>query len=255
MASGVAADEVRDNLLTQVLLAVDAVEDALELMELAERRLAHEHEHAVTGMFGSHLQASADVSADEFARIFHSSTVGCLVLAAVEQEIVAHATSYEALLDTRQGVDSAVDLKQSRVVGIEVGAYLRMDAAGTLAAFAGIEVAPVHAVHVGRRASEVGEIALEVRHLDDLFHFLDDALLGATGDELPLMGRYGAEGTASEAATMDVHAVLDHVERRYALALVLRMWLSRIRKVERGVELGCGHGWIGRVDYHIVYSG
>ena len=141
------------------------------------------------------------------------------------------------------------------MVGIEVGAYLRMDTAGTLAAFAGIEVAPVHAVHVGRRASEVGEIALEVRHLDDLFHFLDDALLGATGDELPLMGRYGAEGTASEAASMDVHAVLDHVERRYALALVLRMWLSRIRKVERGVELGCGHGWIGRVDYHIVYSG
>ena len=56
------------------------------------------------------------------------------------------------------------------MVGVEVGTDLRMDAAGALATFAGIEVSAVHAVHVGRGSAEVAEIALEIGHLDDLLH-------------------------------------------------------------------------------------
>ena len=41
-ASGMAADEVGDDLLVETLLAADAVEDALELVEELERGLAHE---------------------------------------------------------------------------------------------------------------------------------------------------------------------------------------------------------------------
>ena len=37
-----AGDEVGDYLLVEMLLAIDAVEDALEVVELLERRLAHE---------------------------------------------------------------------------------------------------------------------------------------------------------------------------------------------------------------------
>ena len=49
-ASGMAADEVRDDLLAQATLAVDAVEDTLEVAELLEGRFAHELEHGVGHM-------------------------------------------------------------------------------------------------------------------------------------------------------------------------------------------------------------
>ena len=50
-----AGDEVRDELLVEMLLAVDAVEDALELVELLERRFAHQSEHTVAGVLRCHL--------------------------------------------------------------------------------------------------------------------------------------------------------------------------------------------------------
>ena len=168
MAAGVAADEIGYDLLVEVLLAADAVELPLELEELLERGLAHETEHTVAGMLGSHFQASADVAGDELAGVFLGGTVGGLVLAVVEQEVVAHAAADEAFLDAGQGIDGAVDVDEARVVGVEVGTDLGMDAAGPLAALTGGEVAAVHAVHVGRGAAEVAEVAFEVGHLDDL---------------------------------------------------------------------------------------
>ena len=41
------ADEIRDELLAQSFFTVNSVEYLLELTELAERRLAHDVEHAV----------------------------------------------------------------------------------------------------------------------------------------------------------------------------------------------------------------
>jgi len=78
-----AGDEVGDNLLVEMLLATDAVELSLEVLELLERWLAHEVEHAVAGVLRGHLQSSADVAGDEFAGIFLGSTVGGLILAAM----------------------------------------------------------------------------------------------------------------------------------------------------------------------------
>ena len=54
-AARMGADEVGDELLAKALLAVDAVEDALELLEQLERGLAHELQHAGAGVLGSHL--------------------------------------------------------------------------------------------------------------------------------------------------------------------------------------------------------
>ena len=62
------------------------------------------------------------------------------------------------------------------------------------------------------------------------------------------MGGDGAEGTAAETAAMDVDGVLDHVVGGDALALVLGMGLSRVRQVERGVDLLSGHRRVRRVD-------
>ena len=70
MATRMRRYEVRNNLLVQVLLAIDAVEDALELFKLLERRLAHKHQHTVAGMLGGNLQTTADMVADKFASVF-----------------------------------------------------------------------------------------------------------------------------------------------------------------------------------------
>jgi hypothetical protein len=80
LTAGVGGDEVGDDLLSQVLLAVDAVEDALEGVELLERGFAHEPKYTVAGMFGSHLEASADMAADEFTGVLLGNTVGRLIL-------------------------------------------------------------------------------------------------------------------------------------------------------------------------------
>ena len=76
-------DEIGNELLPQVLLTVDAVEEPLELLKLTEGRLAHEHEHAVAGMLRSHLQATADVVADELAGVLFRRAVGGFVVTSI----------------------------------------------------------------------------------------------------------------------------------------------------------------------------
>ena len=144
-----------------------------------------------------------------------------------------------------------IDVEQLAVVGVEVRTDLRLDATGTTAFLTGILVASRHAVHVGRGAAEVGEIAFEVGHLHDLFHLSENALLGTAGDKLTLMGGDGAEGTAAETAPMDVDGVFDHVVGRDTLAFVFGMGLTRVRQVERGVKLFGGHRRIGRIHYDV----
>ena len=65
------------------------------------------------------------------------------------------------------------------MVGIQVGTYLRINTTGTLAFLTGLEITSVHAVHVGRRTTQIAEIALESVHLHDLLHLAQNALLGA----------------------------------------------------------------------------
>ena len=82
-ASGMAGYEVGDNLLVQMLLTIDAVEDALEVIELLKRRFAHQVQHAVAGMFRSNFQSSADMTSNQLAGILHSRLVSCFVLALI----------------------------------------------------------------------------------------------------------------------------------------------------------------------------
>ena len=106
----------------------------------------------------------------------------------------------------------------------------------------------MHAVHIGRRSAQVAEIALESVHLHHLLHLAQNALLGATGNEFSLMGRNGAEGTASETAPMDIDTELNHVVGGNALVLIFQMGYAGIGQVEGGVEFLGGHRWIGWVD-------
>ena len=249
VAAWVGGDEIRDDLLVESLLAVDAVKDGLEAVEEVEGGLAHQVEDVGAGVLRSHFQASADMARDELARVFLRRSVGLLVLAAMEQQVVAHARSDKTLLDAGERIDGMVDVEQLLVTGVEVGTDLGMDAGGALAVLAGLEIAPVHAVHIGRRTSEVAEVAFEPGHLNDLAHLAQDVLLRPAGDKLALVGGDGAEGAAAEAATMDVDAKLDHLEGGDGLALVLRVGIARVGQVEGGVELLGRHRRIGRIDH------
>ena len=62
------------------------------------------------------------------------------------------------------------------------------------------------------------------------------------------MGRDGAECTAAETATMDIHRKLYHIISWYALVLILGVGQTRVRQVERSIKFGCGHRRIGSVD-------
>ena len=166
----------------------------------------------------------------------------------MEQQVVAHAAADEAFLHAGQGVDSPIEVEQLLMAGVEVRTYLRMDAAGALAVFTGLQVAAVHAVHIGRRASEVAQVALEVFHLYDLLHLAQDAFFRAAGNEFALVGRDGTEGTAAKASAVNVDAVLDHLVGRDALALILGMGQACVGQVEAGVELRRGHGRVGGID-------
>ena len=127
-ASGMTADEVGYDLLAQVTLGIDAVEDAFEVAELLERRLAHEVKHTVGNMLRCHFQSSTDMVLDEFLGVFCRRPVGGFVFGAMEQEVVAHSAAYVAVAYLRQCINGTVDVDEFRVVGVEIWAYLRMNA-------------------------------------------------------------------------------------------------------------------------------
>ena len=245
-----AGDEVGDELLAEPLLAVDAVEDALEGFKLGKRGLAHDVQHAVGGVLGGYLQPPADVAGYQFVRVLACSLVDGSIRTFVQQQVVAHAAADERTLDARQGINGMVDVEQRTVVGVQVGAYLRVDARGALALHAAVLVASLHTVHVGTGSSQVAQVAFEVGQLHHGLHFAQDALFGAADDELALVGRDGAEGTASETSTVDVDGELNHVVGRDAFALVLGVRQARVGQVVGVVQLGLAHGRIGRVDHH-----
>ena len=81
LTARMAGDEVGDDLLAKTLLAINTVEDALKLVELLERGLAHEVEHTVAGVLGGYLEATRHMTSNQFAGVFHSGLVAGLVLA------------------------------------------------------------------------------------------------------------------------------------------------------------------------------
>lgn len=163
LTAGMTADEVRDNLLFEIALAVNLVKDALELVEELEGWFAHQVQHFVRRMFRSYLQATTHMLAYQLAGVFAGRLVNLLIISLVQQQVVAHATAYKTLLDARESIDGMVDVEQLAVVGIQVGADARVDARRALTVFAGFAVLAVHAVHIGARPTQVGQVSLEAR--------------------------------------------------------------------------------------------
>ena len=254
-ASRMATNEVGDDLLAEVQLVVDLVEYLLEIVELAERWLAHDVEHRVAGMFGSYLEASAHMLGNELAGIFLCATVDGRVLAFVKQEVITHTATDEALLDARKRIYRMIDVEQRTMVGIEVRAYLGMDARRALALPALVLIGSAHGIHVGTRSAKVAQVALEVGHLGDGFHFLQDAFLASAHDELALMRTDGTEGTSAETSAVQIDGELDHVESRDALTFIFRVRQAGIGKVERHVELALCHRRVRWVHHYRAVAG
>lgn len=112
------------------------------------------------------------MAGNQFACVGRRTLVYRRILAFVQQQVVSYPTADEALLDTGQGIYGMVDVQQRTMVGIQVRAYLRVDARRALAALAEGLVFSVHAVHVGRRSTQVTQVAFEIRHFRDGFYFL-----------------------------------------------------------------------------------
>ena len=195
------------------------------------------HEHLVACMLRSHLQSAAHMIAYQFARIFLRRPVGFLVLSPMQQQVVAHTTSNKTLFDVWQSIHGPIHLKQFRVIGVEIGAYLRMNATRSLAFLACLMIASVHAVHICRRAAEVAQVTLEIGHLRNFLYLAQHAFAGAAHDEFALMCRNGAESTAAEAAAMQAHGKLNHLVGRDALALIFGVGQAGVWQVERAVDL------------------
>ena len=76
-AARVAADEVRDELVTQACLFAYFVEAALGLAENAEGWLAHERQHMVGCMLRSHFEAAGGVVDNHLAEVLPATVIVC----------------------------------------------------------------------------------------------------------------------------------------------------------------------------------
>ena len=90
----------------------------------------------------------------------------------------------------------------------------------------------MHSVHVGRRASQVGNVSFEVRHLCDLPCFSQDGFLAAGCDEFALVGGYCAERASAEASAVHVYGMAYHFICRNWLAFVAWMGEACVWEVE-----------------------
>ena len=81
LTAWVAGDEVGNDLLAKTLLAINLIEDSLELVELLERGLAHEVEYTIAGVLGSYLESTRNMTGNQLAGVLHSSLIAGLVLA------------------------------------------------------------------------------------------------------------------------------------------------------------------------------
>ena len=195
-------------------------------------------------MFRRHFEAARRMMTDDRIE----------VIAAVEQ-VVADTAADKSLLDPLDRPHFGIEIEQRTMVVIEVGAHLRMQARRTAAFAAQLPVAAAHAVHVGRRRSDVRKVTPEIGHAGHPLYFAKDGFFAARSDELALVGRYGAEGAAAETTPMDIDRVLDHLPgRNVATTPVAGVRRPLVRQIERMIQLLGRKRRVGRRDDRIAVA-
>ena len=128
-----------------------------------------------------------------------------------KQQIVPDAAANGDAAHPLHGGCLPIQRDQRLVVDVEVLTHLRKDTRGAGAALARLEVAAMHAVHVGRRRTEVADMPLEVGPACQIRHLRQHRPLAPRADEPSLMGGDGAEAAPAKAPTVNGDGVLDHL--------------------------------------------
>ena len=242
----VGCDEVRHQVLLLARQRRELLEHLAEFLVGTDARLHHLGERVLLGVLGRDLEQAADVVGDE---LLH-------VLRRAHRQVVAQARADGDALDARHRARLAVQLDQRGMVGVEILADARIHARQPPAVLLDRLALAHHAVHVGRRPAEVGDVALEVgRLVADLLDLVNDRRVRAALDDAALVLGDRAEGAAAEAAAHDVDRELDHVPGRDARAAVARVRRPREGPVEHEVHLGRGQRHRRRVDPHVARAG
>lgn len=171
-ASGVGTDEVWDKLVAEAFLAADGVELCLGLKKEVERGLAHEFQHLVAGVLRSHLETAADMVQHHMAEVIPAVVF-------LGKEVATYAAADIDMLDAGNGGDLFVEVDEGTMVGLEVFTYSGLDAAIAWAFLTEGLVLARHAIHIGRRAAEVGDDTIEVLPLGENLYLFENRLFGA----------------------------------------------------------------------------
>ena len=140
------------------------------------------------------------------------------------------------------------------MIGDKVGTNRRIDARRTLTMFAGIEVTPVHSIHVGRGATKIRDVSFKVGHLCDLPSLAKYAFFRTANNKLSLMGWYGTESTSAKAPAMHIDGEFDHFICGNSFILVFWVGESCVRKVICCINFLSSHRWKHWVLYNINAS-
>src|SRR3712207_1972404 len=138
-------------------------------------------------MLRCHFQTTAYVAANQFFGVLFGGLVYFFIFALMQENVVSDTAADKTFLDSRQGVDAVVNIQNLTVVGIQVGKNLRINARGAFAFFANGMILTAHAIHVARRATQVGQIAFEIGHGYDLLYLFQYALFASANNKFSLM--------------------------------------------------------------------
>ena len=189
-------------------------------------------------MLGCDFESSGDMTGDELAGIGFG------------HEVIANAGTDESMLDIRQSIDRAVDIQEGSEILIEVLADRRLQARRSRTALADRHILAMHAVHICRRSSEVGDDAVEIRQTAQPLYLAEDRSLGARDDLLALMGRDSTERATAKTTAVHADRPLDHVVSRDAFVLVFGVRRILEGQIIDSVELLGRHRRVRRIDHH-----
>ena len=180
-----------------------------EPLEQIERRLAHQLQDRIAGVFGRNLQMAAD-------EMFRQQIQ---IVVIFQGQVVANA-----------GGDKAVNLSRARlalpqhglhqsehprIVGLEMRTQRRKQATAPPARLA---LAAGHAVHVGRRPAQIADRSGKLRMLGQTPGLIQNRILRTGDDLLSLVETDRAEMAAAKAAAMGGDAELHGLRSTGSLA-------------------------------------
>ena len=246
LASGMGADEIRDQLITQPCLTTDGFETLFRLHEKVEGGFPHRLQDEGRSMLGGHFESSAHMMEHNLLEIVVAAVV-------VGKKIITDAATDKKVFHTRIFCHFPIEVDKRTMVAHQVGAMVGLYTRETGAFLAKFLVLTLHTVHIGGRATQIAKRSVEIGHLYNLLHLFHDRLLTTRDDLFALMGRDGTERTASETTTMAVDGEFDHlVGGDSATFLILRMGKTGVREIKRFIQFLFGERCIGRVDDHIA---